>query len=288
MNHILRKLNQYSRLARIDRPIGTLLLLWPTLWALWIAGQGRPEPSIVIVFILGTFLMRCAGCVINDYADRNIDGFVARTRDRPLVTAEVTKGEALGLFIGLSLLALALVLVLNNLLVLKLALIGILLTVIYPFTKRYFQAPQLILGMAFAWGIPMAFAAQSKHLPLLSWILFIATMLWIIAYDTIYAMVDRVDDKKLGVKSSAILFGEYEVFIITLIQSISILILFILGFVLKLAFAYYLFLTVAACLVGYQYYLIKNRHVHQCFRAFLHNNWFGFIIFLAVVLGYMR
>lgn len=280
------KLKQYARLARLDKPIGMLLLLWPTLWALWIAGQGRPNLKVAFIFIVGTCLMRSAGCVINDYADRHIDGAIVRTKDRPLVSAQVTPGEALGLFVVLILLAFALVLTLHSVLVLKLAALAVLITVTYPFTKRYFQAPQLILGIAFAWGIPMAFAAQLGQLPMLSWVLFIATMLWIIAYDTIYAMVDRDDDRRLGVKSTAILLGDYEIGAITGMQFVSLVILCVLGWMLKLSQVYYLFLLAAGLLTIYQYTLIKDRQVTHCFRAFLNNNWFGLVIFLGVVFGY--
>lgn len=287
MTHLFIKLKQYAHLARLDKPIGMLLLLWPTLWALWIAGQGRPNLKVAFIFIIGTFLMRSAGCVINDYADRHIDGEVARTKDRPLVKAQVTPREALGLFVILVLLAFTLVLILHSILVLKLAILAILITIIYPFSKRYFQAPQLILGIAFAWGIPMAFAAQSEQLSMLSWALFMATMLWVIAYDTVYAMVDRDDDRRLGVRSTAILFGDYDVWIITGLQLGSLIILCVLGWVLKLSQVYYLFLLVAGVLAIYQYTLIKNRQASRCFKAFLSNNWFGLVIFLGVVFGYV-
>lgn len=276
----------YLRLMRFDRPIGILLLLWPTLWALWIAGKGIPNLLVLIVFILGVILMRAAGCIINDFADRKIDSYVARTKKRPLATGQVSGKEAITLAVSLCLIAFGLVLLLNSLTIF-LAIIGIMLAIVYPFLKRYTHLPQFVLGLAFSWGIPMAFAAQMGGVPLLAWILFISAVLWCVVYDTQYAMVDREDDIKIGVKSSAILFGRYDRFIMGILQATMLLLLSSLGVLLKLNSWYYLGLICAAGLMIYQQYLLQDREPQQCFRAFLNNNWVGFLVFMGILFGFL-
>ncbi len=280
------RLNQYYRLTRLDRPIGSLLLLWPALWALWIAGKGHPQPLIVAVFVLGVFIMRSAGCVLNDYADRHIDPHVKRTKARPLAAGRVTPREALILFVVLALLAFALVLLLNRFTVL-LSFGGIVLAAVYPFTKRYTHLPQVFLGAAFGWAVPMAFAAQTGAVPKIGWLLFVAAILWALVYDTMYAMVDRDDDLKIGVKSTAILFGDADRLIIGIIQALLLGALVLVGQLAGLRSMYYLGLAVAAGLALYQQYLIKDRQRDRCFQAFLNNNWFGGVVFAGIVLHYM-
>ena len=273
-------MKKYLLLMRLHRPIGILLLLWPTLWALWIAGQGHPDLKVLIIFILGVVVMRSAGCVINDIADRNFDGHVERTKNRPLVTGQVSLREAVILFLLLCIVALLLVLQLN-VFTIKLSFIGLALAIIYPFTKRYIYWPQFVLGLAFAWGVPMAFAAQLNTIPVIAWWVFLAAVLWPIAYDTMYAMADREDDKLIGIKSTALLFGQYDRLIIGFIQVLVLLLLLFIGWQLKLNFIYFISLLIALILVGYQQFLIKNREPKQCFRAFLNNNWFGLVVFLG-------
>lgn len=280
------RLGPYLRLMRFDRPIGIMLLLWPTLWALWIASAGRPDGHVALVFLLGVVLMRAAGCVINDYADRDFDPHVARTRTRPLASGEVSPREALVLFVVLCLLAFALVLTLNRLTVL-LSLVGALLAATYPFVKRYSHLPQIYLGAAFGWAVPMVFAAQTGTVPREAWLLFIATVLWATAYDTMYAMVDREDDLKIGVKSTAILFGDADRLIIGIIQAMFFAVLLILGRQLAMGFWYHLGLSFAAALAFYQQYLIRRREPSECLRAFLNNNWFGALIFAGIALDYL-
>ncbi|MBI2779589.1 MAG: 4-hydroxybenzoate octaprenyltransferase [Gammaproteobacteria bacterium] len=280
------RLHQYVLLTRLNRPIGILLLLWPTLWALWIAGAGHPDPLVFIVFVLGVVLMRSAGCVINDYADRDIDPHVARTRDRPIAAGRVSPREALTLFAALCLMAFGLVLLMNRLTIL-LSFIGVLLAAVYPFMKRYTHLPQVVLGMAFGWAVPMVFAAQTGEMPKVAWLLFTATVLWATAYDTMYAMVDRPDDLKIGVKSTAILFGDADRLIIGVIQLLFLLALLLIGRQLEMGAPYYLGLTFAAGLGVYQQYLIRNRDAAGCFKAFLNNNWFGAAIFCGIVLDYL-
>jgi 4-hydroxybenzoate polyprenyltransferase len=279
------RVRQYGLLMRVDRPIGTLLLLWPTLWALWIAGQGRPDPFVTLVFILGVFVMRSAGCVINDYADREFDPHVARTRGRPLAAGRVSPGEALGLFGSLCLLALALVLTLNKL-TLLLSLAGVPLAASYPFMKRYTYLPQVHLGIAFGWAVPMAFAAQTNSVPPIAWLMLTGVVLWAVAYDTMYAMVDRDDDLKIGVKSTAILFGDLDRLMIGVVQICFFVVMLLVGGQLELGWSYYLGLAVAGSLSVYQQYLIRNREPSECFKAFLNNNWVGGVILVGLIAHY--
>ena len=283
---IKQKLQAYSQLMRIDKPIGSLLLLWPTLWALWLAAKGFPDANILIVFTLGVFLMRSAGCVINDFADRKVDGFVERTKHRALPSGLVTSGEAIALFVILALLSFALVLS-QNWLTIQLSVIGLLLAFLYPFMKRFTHLPQLVLGLAFGWAIPMAYAAQTNRVDAVVWILFTVNVLWTIAYDTMYAMVDKDDDLKIGIKSSAILFAQYDKLIIGLLQLTSWLLLVWLGFIEQLAFLYYLGLFVVLILFIKQQIEIKSRDKKACFKAFLDNNWVGMVIFIALFVGYL-
>ncbi|MDH5436479.1 MAG: 4-hydroxybenzoate octaprenyltransferase [Gammaproteobacteria bacterium] len=276
------RLYQYGLLMRLDRPIGILLLLWPTLWALFIAGEGHPDGLVVIVFVIGVFLMRSAGCVINDYADRKIDPYVARTRERPIASGKVTPKEALKLFAGLCLVAFMLVLLMNTFTIM-LSFVGVFLAATYPFMKRYTYLPQPYLGAAFGWAIPMAFAAQTGTIPVVAWLMFIAVILWATAYDTMYAMVDRKDDLRIGVRSTAILFGDADRIIIGLIQLTLMWVLLLIGKQLSFGLYYYLGLAVALALAIYQQYLIYHREPEKCFRAFLNNNWFGLAVFGGIV-----
>jgi 4-hydroxybenzoate polyprenyltransferase len=279
------RLAVYARLMRLDRPIGLFLLLWPTLWALWVAGAGRPDPAVCAVFVLGVLLMRSAGCVINDFADRGIDPHVARTRSRPLARGQATPREALILFGALCLAAFALVLTMNRLTVL-LSFAGAALAATYPFMKRYTDLPQIYLGLAFGWAVPMAFAAQTGAVPEAAWLLYLATLLWTTAYDTMYAMVDRDDDLRIGVRSTAILFGGADRLGVGLLQAAALLVLVLLGVRLQLGVGYYTGLATAAALALYQQYLIRSREPARCFRAFLNNNWFGAAVFAGLVLHY--
>lgn len=283
---ITERLHQYVLLTRLNRPIGILLLLWPTLWALWIAGDGRPDTQVFIVFVLGVILMRSAGCVINDYADRNIDAHVKRTANRPLAAGRVSKKEALILFAILSLAAFALVLLMNTLTIL-LSCAGVLLAASYPYAKRYTHLPQVHLGAAFGWAVPMAFAAQTNSVPPVAWLLFIATVLWATVYDTMYAMVDRADDLRIGVKSTAILFGDADRLFIALIQITLLTVLILIGMQLNMSIYYYLSLLIASCFALYQQYLIRYRDPAHCFQAFLNNNWFGLAVFTGIALHYL-
>ncbi|KMK91037.1 4-hydroxybenzoate polyprenyltransferase [Aeromonas enteropelogenes] len=276
----------YVQLARIDKPIGTLLLLWPTLWALWLAADGLPDLWTLLVFVVGVFLMRSAGCVINDYADRNFDGHVKRTAGRPLPMGKVKPREVLALFAVLALISFALVLTMNPLTI-GLSFAALLLAVCYPFMKRYIPIPQLVLGMAFSWSIPMAYAAQANALPAVAWLVFFANLLWTIAYDTEYAMVDRDDDLKLGLKSSAILFGRHDKRIIGALQLLTLLILLLVGQLSELGSCYYWSLLAAAALFVYQQRLIRERAREACFQAFLNNNYVGALIFAGVVINYL-
>ncbi len=272
----------YLQLTRLNKPIGIMLLLWPTLWALWIAGEGHPEPLIVFVFTLGVILMRSAGCVINDYADRDIDKLVERTRQRPITSGQISKREALILFAVLIGCALSLVIMLNPLTI-ALSVAGALLAASYPFSKRFTQLPQAWLGAAFGWAVPMAFAAQTGHLDARLWLLFAATLIWAVVYDTMYAMVDREDDLKIGVKSSAILFGQYDRLIIGLLQLAMLGLLLAAGFAFTLGNSYYLGLGIASGLGIYHQWLIRDRNPQQCFKAFLHNQWLGLAVFLGIL-----
>ena len=276
---------QYAMLMRLDKPIGIWLLLWPTLWGLWIAGEGHPEPRIFLVFVIGVIVMRSAGCVINDFADRKIDNQVSRTKDRPLASGTVAPAEAIVLFIALGLIAVALVLTLDPL-TQALAIIGAILTILYPFMKRLIAAPQLILGAAFGWSIPMVFAAQTGEIPRLAWLIWLAVIVWAVIYDTIYAMVDREDDLKLGIKSTAILFGSADVFIITLLQVILMLAFWLIGAAAHLGVWYFAGTLIAGLLFVFQYLLIRRRQPDACFRAFLNNNYVGMAIFIGIMLDY--
>ena len=280
------RLREYALLMRLDRPIGTFLLLWPTLWALWLAGQGRPRQDVVVVFLLGVFLMRSAGCVINDIADRNLDPHVARTRERPLAARRVSVREASWLFVILCLAAFALVLSLNTLTI-QLSLVGVLLAVTYPYMKRFHHLPQAHLGAAFGWSIPMAYAALTGRVPSVAWLLFFANVVWSIVYDTMYAMVDREYDLRIGTKSTAILFGERDKRIIGRLQILLLALLTLVGTLTQLGWAYYLGLFAAAWFALYQQYLIRDREPAECFRAFLNNNWFGLMVFCGIVLDYL-
>jgi 4-hydroxybenzoate polyprenyltransferase len=277
------RLREYALLMRLDKPIGVLLLLWPALWGLWLAGQGQPAQRVVVVFLLGVLLMRSAGCVINDIADRHFDPHVERTRERPLAAGRVTVREAFGLFVTLCLAAFALVLSLNRLTVL-LALIGAALTASYPFMKRFHHLPQAHLGVAFAWPIPMAFAALTGTVPSVAWVLFAANVVWSIVYDTMYAMVDREDDLRVGVKSSAILFGERDKAIVGFLQVLLMALLVLVGIISGMGWLYYSGLIAAAWFAAYQQFLIRDRAPGDCFRAFLNNNWFGLAVFCGILL----
>lgn len=285
LTQLRQRLPLYLRLMRADKPIGTLLLLWPTLWALWIAAKGVLDWHLLFIFVAGTFLMRSAGCVINDFADRKVDGQVKRTAQRPLATGEVSKREALTLFVVLCLLAFVLVLFTNTFTIL-LSLVAVALAAIYPFMKRFTNLPQLVLGAAFSWGIPMAFAAQSGELPRGVWLLYIANLLWTVAYDTFYAMVDRDDDLKIGIKSTAILFGEDDRTITAILQAMAIGVLWLAGLQFKLGYWYFMALVGAAALFVHQQWLIRHRDRDACFKAFLDNNRVGALIFAGIVLHY--
>ena len=280
------RLGAWARLMRLDRPIGILLLLWPTLWALWLAGQGQPPQGVVLVFILGVVLTRSAGCVVNDIADRNFDPNVARTRDRPLAARRVTLFEAVGVGMTLALLAFLLVLT-QNVLTLQLSVIGVALTISYPFMKRLHPLPQVHLGAAFGWGIPMAYAAVSNELPLIAWLLFFANILWSVIYDTQYAMVDREDDLKIGVKSTAILFGTRDKQIIGYLQLALLAVLVLIGLLSDRGVIYYLGLGIAAWLALYQQYLIRDRKPEDCFKAFLNNHAFGMAVFCGLFIDFL-
>jgi 4-hydroxybenzoate polyprenyltransferase len=269
----------------LDRPVGIWLLLWPTLWALWIAGRGKPNPQIFIIFVIGTVLMRSAGCAINDYADRSFDPHVARTRDRPLAAGRISTLEALVLFGILSLIALMLALQLNRL-TLLLAVAGAFLAISYPFIKRFLSVPQMYLGITFGWGIPMAFSAQLEHLPRVAWLLLLANMLWVTVYDTIYAMVDRDDDIKIGVRSTAILFGDSDRHIIAVLQAMTLLTLYLVGKILRMGHWYESGLAAGALFFIYQLWLIRARERDACFRAFLNNQYVGMSVFIGILLEY--
>ncbi|UIL52221.1 MULTISPECIES: 4-hydroxybenzoate octaprenyltransferase [Pantoea] len=280
----INKWQAYSRLMRIDKPIGTLLLLWPTLWALWLADMAIPPLPVLLVFVAGVFVMRAAGCVINDFADRKVDGHVERTKHRPLASGAVTSREARLLFVVLALVAFALVLTMN-LMTILLSVVGLALAWVYPFMKRYTHLPQVVLGAAFGWAIPMAWAAVSESLPLVCWLVFFANICWTVAYDTLYAMVDRDDDVKIGVKSTAILFGRFDKLIIGLLQLATLLLMAWVGMLLQLNAAFYWTLMLAAALFVYQQKLIVRRDRPACFKAFLNNNYVGLVLFLGVLMN---
>ncbi len=278
--------SQFFKLMRFHKPIGILLLLWPTLWALWVAAKGIPNLLVLTVFVLGVILTRAAGCVINDIADRKVDGKVARTKTRPLPTGRISLRAAVLLFIVLISAAFALVCLLNTMTIL-LSMVAVLLATLYPFTKRWTHWPQLVLGAAFSWGIPMAFAAETNHVPPIAWLMFATTVLWTITYDTEYAMTDREDDMKIGVKSTAILFGMFDRWVLGTLQIAVITLLFIIGNHLQLSIWYYYGVGIAAILSVYQQFLIRNRDPSSCLRAFLNNHWFGFAIFIGIFLSYL-
>ena len=283
--NISERLHLYIQLARLHRPIGILLLLWPTLWAVWIASKGHPATSIVIIFFLGTVLMRSAGCVINDYADRDIDKHVERTKSRPLTSGKVSQREAFVLAGILSLFSFLLILPLNYL-TLLLSVPAVFLAASYPFTKRFFVIPQAYLGIAFGFGIPMAFAAILDTVPPVAWVLLLANIFWAIAYDTEYAMVDRNDDIHLGIHSSALFFGNFDVMAVMLCYGIALALLAVAGLMAGLGIAYFLGLIVAEGIALHHYTLIKERIREKCFAAFLHNNWLGAVVFVGIVIDF--
>jgi len=285
LRRLRRRLREYVLLTRLHRPIGTLLLLWPVLWALWIAADGMPDPKILAVFLLGTLLTRSAGCVINDFADRDFDPHVRRTRDRPLAARRVSPYEALGLFAVLMLAAFVVVLQLD-LYTVQLSLVGAVLAASYPFFKRFFPAPQLYLGMAFGWGVPMAFAAQVGSVPRVGWLLFLITVLWAGIYDTLYAMVDRDDDRSIGIRSTALLFGDMDRVAIGAMQLIMLWGLVLVGTGMGFGSPYWAGIAVAALLFGWQQWLARGRDGPGCFRAFLNNNYVGCAVFVGIAAEY--
>lgn len=280
------RLKLYAQLMRLDKPIGILLLLWPMMWGLWFAARGIPDWHILIIFVLGTILMRSAGCVINDFADRNIDPHVERTKNRPMAAGKLKSKEALLLAAGLSLCAFLLILPLNQFTIL-LSVPALFLAGTYPFTKRFFAMPQAYLGIAFGFGIPMAFAAQTNSLPSYSWILMMANLFWVIAYDTVYAIVDKPDDLKIGIQTSAITLGRFDVLGVMLCHSMFIAIMLMIGIIQVMGMFYYAGLAVATGLILYQYTLIRNRDRSLCFKAFLNNNWVGMVVFLGIALDFL-
>ncbi len=287
MSAIVERLLLYAKLVRLDKPIGTLLLLWPTLWALWIAADGRPSWKLIVIFFLGTLLMRSAGCAINDYADRDFDLHVERTKNRPLTSGKISTKEALAVAGTLALMAFLLVLQTNGLTI-ALSFVALFVAASYPYTKRFFAIPQAYLGVAFGFGIPMAFAAQSGGVPTLAWIMLLANIFWAIAYDTEYAMVDRNDDVKLGLNTSAILFADFDVAAIMICYALVIGILAMIGKSLNFSWVYFAGLALATAMMVYHYFLIRERDRARCFYAFRHNNWIGGAIFAGIVGHYLR
>lgn len=286
--HLLReRLDLYEKLMRLDKPIGTLLLLWPTLWALWLSSAGRPDWMLVWVFALGTLLMRSAGCVINDFADRDFDQHVERTRERPLTTGQVSSREALALFALLCLASFALVLLLRKPLLIWLSFAAFFLAATYPLTKRFFAIPQAYLGVAFGFGIPMAYAAQLGEVPAQAWWLLLANVFWAVAYDTEYAMVDRNDDLKIGIKTSAITFGRFDVAAVMFCYAATLALIAWVGSTYALGWPFYSALAIAAGIMGVHYTWIRGRERMACFKAFLHNNWVGGIIFAGIALDFL-
>lgn len=286
MSELTEKLTAIKQITRMDKPIGTYLLLWPTYWALWIASDGWPTLHMLLVFSLGVFLMRSAGCVINDFADRKIDGAVKRTQNRPLVTGALSSSEALQLFATFVLIAFGLVLTLNHYTIM-LSLVAVFLAASYPFMKRITHFPQVVLGAAFSWGMIMAFAEEQGQIPTVAWLLFSANVLWTVAYDTMYAMVDRDDDVKIGVKSTAIIFAHNDKRIILFLQLMTLALLFTVGDMLAFGWPYQLSLVVAAGFFCYQQILIAGRERERCFQAFLNNHYVGLIIFVGVAIEYL-
>ena len=279
---LARRLDAYERLIRLDKPIGALLLLWPTLWALWLASGGTPEPELIIIFVVGTFLMRSAGCAVNDYADRRFDPHVERTRARPLAAGEIAPREALAVAAGLALAAFALVLFLNRFAI-ALSFVALAIAAAYPYTKRFFAFPQAVLGIAFGFGIPMAYAAVQERLPLECWLLLAANVCYAFAYDTEYAMVDRDDDAKLGIRTSALTLGRWDVAAVMASYAGMLALLSAVGLTLGLAWPYHAGLGVAGAMMLYHWFLIRGRAREGCFKAFMHNNWVGAVIFAGIV-----
>jgi 4-hydroxybenzoate polyprenyltransferase len=279
------QLRNYIQLMRLDKPVGVWLLLWPTLWALWLAGDGHPDGGVFIVFFFGVIVMRSAGCVLNDFADRKIDPHVTRTRTRPLASGAVAPIEALTLFVALSLIAVGLAAMLNRPAQI-LAIVAASLTILYPFIKRFVSIPQFVLGAAFGWAVPMAFAAQTGETEQLAWLVFGTALIWAVIYDTFYAMVDRNDDLKLGVKSTAILFGDADLFVIGGLQVLMLFALVLIGKMAGLGGWYLASVAIAAILMAYHQWLARNRDPDGCFRAFLHNHYIGMAIFIGIVLDY--
>ena len=284
-DEVLAQIRQYGRLMRIDKPVGFWLLLWPTLWALWLAGAGHPDQGLFLVFVVGVFIMRSAGCVINDFADRNIDPYVERTRQRPIASGAVKPAEALVLFVALGLIAVGLASMLNGL-AQVIAAAAALLTVVYPFIKRYVSIPQFILGAAFGCAVPMAFAAETGTLSDLAWLTFGAALIWAVIYDTFYAMVDRDDDLKIGVKSTAVLFGDMDLFVIAGLQSVMLLALVLIGQQAELGAWYFASLVIVAGLMARHTWLARRRDRKGCFQAFLENHWIGLVVFIGILLNY--
>ena len=282
---VITQLRNYARLMRIDKPIGIWLLMWPTLWALWLAGKGHPDQWLFVVFVLGVFIMRSAGCVLNDYVDRKIDPYVERTRTRPIASGAVAPAEALVLFLALSLIAIGLATMLNRPARL-LAIVAAGLTIAYPFIKRVVSIPQFVLGAAFGWAVPMAFAAQTGETPQLAWLVFGVALVWAVIYDTFYAMVDREDDRKIGVKSTALLFGEVDLFVIAGLQLLMLVALTFVGLRAELGSWYFASVVGAAALMAYHQWLARDRQPPGCFAAFLHNQTIGLVIFVGIVLHY--
>ena len=282
---LIERLNAYEKLVRLDKPIGILLLLWPTLWALWLSSAGRPDWRIVWLFALGTVLMRSAGCAVNDYADRHYDGHVTRTRERPLAAGIIRPAEALIVAAVLALAAFALVLQLNALTI-RYSFAALAIAVIYPFAKRFFVLPQAVLGVAFGFGIPMAFAAHNNYVPGIAWLLLIANIFWAIAYDTEYAMVDREDDRRIGIRTSALTFGRFDVAAVMICHALFLLSMMVTGAYFSLGIYYYAGLALAAVLAASQFAMICKREPAACFRAFLHNNWVGAAVFTGILAHY--
>ena len=285
-SNILKRLKNYAELMRLDKPIGTFLLLWPTLWSIWLASEGQPQAKIIIIFLLGVLTMRSAGCVINDFADRKFDPFVERTKNRPLARGDVSIFEALMLFTGLSLIGIFLALQLNYKTQLF-AVAGGCITIIYPFIKRFFSIPQLILGIAFGWACPMAFTAQIGNVTKLGWIVFTTAIIWAVIYDTFYAMSDRKDDLKIGIKSTAILFGKHDLLIIFGSQLLMIINLIYIGKIAELGYLFYVSIGISAIFMMYQQWLARDRVSQNCFAAFMNNNYVGMTIFIGISADYM-
>ena len=282
------RLSLYERLMRLDKPIGILLLLWPTLWALWFSSLGRPDWMVVWIFVLGTVLMRSAGCVINDLADRDFDPHVARTKERPIAAGKVSSKEALILFSVLVICSFCLILPFRSWNIVGLSVVALFLAASYPFTKRFFAVPQAYLGVAFGFGIPMAYVAHLDMIPPVAWMLLLANVFWAMAYDTEYAMVDRADDLKIGIKTSAITFGRFDVAAVMLCYTVTLGLIARAGFLLHMGWVFYAGLAVAAVIAVYHFTLIRQREPARCFKAFLHNNWIGASIFVGIVLDFLR